>query len=63
MIYIVIEIVQTNTKYPKMSDKVPFDEYESEGSLDKLLRKSKDNPLFPIGNFFNLNSCHKIKIF
>lgn len=35
-----------------MSDKVPFDGYEPEGQLDKLLKKTKDNPLVPIGKSF-----------
>lgn len=37
-----------------MSEKAPFDEYEPEGHLDKLLRKTQDNPLVPIGKSFHL---------
>lgn len=33
-----------------MSDKNVFDEYEPENPFDKLLKKSKDNPLVPLGN-------------
>lgn len=43
-----------------MPENAVFDEYEPENPLDKLMKKSKDNPLVPMGNIdFIVNNCKR----